>query len=101
MSPSSIRIIAGLVITIAGLALWPRMSRLNAFFSLLFASILFVLIVGMPVEVIIPVMQTGFGSLLAQLGFVIALGSVLGMVLEKTGASVTALFSSIILFLLL
>jgi len=86
MNSEAIRIIIGLVICITGMALWPRYVKLNAFFSLIFASILFAVIVGIPFAETISTMQSGFGSLLQQIGIIVALGSVLGMVLEKTGA---------------
>ncbi len=86
MNSEAIRIIIGLVICIVGMVLWPRYIKLNAFFSLLFASILFAFIVGIPFAETISTMQSGFGSLLQQIGIIVALGSVLGMVLEKTGA---------------
>ena len=86
MNSEAIRIIIGLVICIIGMVLWPRYFKLNAFFSLLFASIIFAVIVGIPFAETISTMQSGFGSLLQQIGIIVALGSVLGMVLEKTGA---------------
>ncbi len=86
MKTEAIRIVIGLVSSILVLVLWPRLTKLNPFFSLLFASLLFSAIVGIPAQEIFPVMQAGFGSLLQQIGIIVALGSVLGMVLEKTGA---------------
>lgn len=84
-----IRILVGLILSIACMALWPRYVKINAFFSLLFASLLFGLIAGIPFSGIISTMQSGFGSLLQQIGIIVALGAVLGMILEKTGAMET------------
>ncbi len=86
MTPGLISIVIALIITIGGLMLWPRLSRLNVFFALLFAAFTFALIAGLPLEQIVPTMQNGFGTLLGQIGMVVALGSVLGIILEKTGA---------------
>jgi GntP family gluconate:H+ symporter len=86
MSIDEIRIIIGLATSILFMVLWPRYTRLNPFFSLLIASFLFSVIAGIAPEKIIPIMQEGFGSLLQQIGMVVALGSVLGIVLERTGA---------------
>src|SRR6188768_2175205 len=80
------RIAIALLISITGLVLWPRFTRLNAFFSLIVAAIVYGLIAGIPFGEIISVMQAGFGSLLQQIGIIVALGSVLGILLEKTGA---------------
>ena len=89
MSIEVFRIVLGLITSIACMALWPRYVRINAFFSLLFASILFGVIAGIPLSGIISTMQSGFGTLLQQIGIIVALGSVLGMILEKTGAMET------------
>jgi GntP family gluconate:H+ symporter len=81
-----VRIAFALLISITGLVLWPRLTRLNAFFSLLVASIVYGLIAGVPFSEIITLMQAGFGNLLQQIGIIVALGSVLGILLERTGA---------------
>jgi len=41
---------------------------------------------GKPLLEIISAMQVGFGSLLQQIGFLVAIGSCLGIVMERTGA---------------
>ncbi len=81
-----IRISLALVISITGMILISRYFNVHAFFSLLFASVVFGLIAGKPFTDILAAMQTGFGSLLGQIGFLVALGSCLGIVMEKTGA---------------
>ena len=63
-----------------------RYLNLHAFFSLLLASIVFGLIAGNSFSDILVAMQSGFGSLLSQIGFLVAIGSCLGIVMEKTGA---------------
>jgi GntP family gluconate:H+ symporter len=68
------------------MVLWPRYVRLNAFFSLLTASVLFSIVVGTPAAEVVTILQTGFGTMIQQIGIIVALGSVLGIVLEKTGA---------------
>ena len=53
------------------------------------ASLVFAAIAGIPLLRVMPVMQEGMGNLLGQITLVIALGSVLGTMLEKTGAMTT------------
>ncbi len=89
------QIIIAIIISIAGLIGASRYLNLHPFFSLLLASFLFGIIVGKPLGEIITVMQSGFGSLLLQIGFLVAFGSSLGIVLERTGA-MTAIGSKII-----
>jgi GntP family gluconate:H+ symporter len=86
MTTESIRIAVGLVISVSGIIAATKFLKLNAFFSLLVAAVIFGVIAGVPFFEIIPAMQTGFGSLLQQIGIIVALGSVLGTLLEKTGA---------------
>lgn len=86
MSPELYRIVFGLIISIAAMVMLNRFLNVHAFFSLLIASLTLGLIVGKSFAEIINVMQTGFGTLLQQIGFIVALGSCLGVILEKTGA---------------
>jgi GntP family gluconate:H+ symporter len=81
-----LRIIIAFLVSVTGLVLWPRFTRLNAFFALIAAAIVYGVIAGISFGEIIMVMQVGFGSLLQQIGIIVALGSVLGILLEKTGA---------------
>lgn len=80
-----IQIVIALVISVAALIAVSRL-KLHPFFALLLASMLFGVIMGKPFIEILTSMQTGFGSLLQQIGFLVAIGSCLGMVMEKTGA---------------
>lgn len=81
-----IQIGIALLISIAALIAVSRYFRLPAFFSLLLAALLFGLIMGKPFLEIFTSMQTGFGLLLQQIGFLVAIGSCLGIIMEKTGA---------------
>ena len=83
------QIAVALVISISGMILISRYLNLHAFFSLLLASIVFGLIAGKSFSDILMSMQSGFGSLLSQIGFLVAIGSCLGIVMEKTGAMET------------
>ena len=89
MNADIIQISLALVISISGMILISRYLNLHAFFSLLLASIAFGLMAGKSFSDILMSMQSGFGSLLAQIGFLVAIGSCLGIVMEKTGAMET------------
>ena len=86
MSAEAIRISLALIVSISGMILVSRYLNLHAFFALLLAAISFGLITGKSFLDILTAMQSGFGLLLAQIGFLVAIGSCLGNVMEKTGA---------------
>ncbi|HEY5826607.1 MAG TPA: hypothetical protein VIT44_19705, partial [Cyclobacteriaceae bacterium] len=86
MNVSLLQIGLALVIAITAIVLLTRFLNLHAFFSLLIASFLFGLITDKSFIDILLSMQSGFGSLLQQIGFLVAIGSCLGIMLEKTGA---------------
>lgn len=93
---SKIQIIAvALLISIAVLIATSRYLKLNPFFSLLIAALIFGTVIGNPILETITTMQAGFGLLLQQIGFLVAIGSCLGIVMERTGA-MTSIGSKII-----
>ncbi len=83
------QIIVALLVSIIALIAVSRYLKLHPFFSLILASLLFGVIMGKPLLEIFISMQAGFGSLLQQIGFLVAIGSCLGIVLERTGAMTT------------
>jgi gluconate:H+ symporter, GntP family len=90
------QIIIALIVSIAALIAVSRYLKLHPFFSLILASILFGSIMRRPLLEIFSSMQLGFGSLLQQIGFLVAIGSCLGIVMERTGA-MTSIGNKIIL----
>ena len=93
---SKIQIIAvALLISITVLIAASRYLKLNPFFSLLIAALIFGTVIGNPILETITTMQAGFGLLLQQIGFLVAIGSCLGIVMERTGA-ITSIGSKII-----
>jgi GntP family gluconate:H+ symporter len=86
MTPELTRIIFGLILSIGAMVVLNRYLNIHAFFALLIASLILGVVVGKPFAEIISLMQTGFGTLLQQIGFIVALGSCLGIIMEKTGA---------------
>ncbi len=81
-----IQVSVALLISITVLIAVSRYLKLHAFFALLVAALLFGLLMGKPFLEIFSSMQSGFGLLLQQIGFLVAIGSCLGNVMEKTGA---------------
>ncbi|HVM89191.1 MAG TPA: hypothetical protein VMT76_13460 [Puia sp.] len=60
--------------------------RIHAFFTLLMACFLVGLLVKMPVTDILNNIREGFGNIMKSLGFIIVLGTTLGIILEHNGS---------------
>ena len=61
--------------------------RVHAFFALLVASFVVGLGAQLPVPDIINAIKDGFGNIMKSLGFIIVLGTALGILLEHTGST--------------
>ncbi len=63
--------------------------KLHPFFSLTIAAFTFGIMTGQPVPEIIDAFSEGLGGTIASIGVVIAIGTVLGTLLEKSGSAET------------
>ncbi|MFC4563354.1 GntP family permease [Nocardiopsis mangrovi] len=72
------------VAAVVAIILW---TRLDAFVGLLAGALVTGAIAGVPVAELIGHITTGFGNTLAGIGIVIALGVMIGKVLEESGAA--------------
>lgn len=61
--------------------------KMNAFVVLLLVSFLYGLIIKMPLLDIVQRTRSGFGNTLGYIGIVIVAGTIMGTILEKTGAA--------------
>ncbi|WP_039916039.1 GntP family permease [Treponema phagedenis] len=61
----------------------------HPFLFLLLVAIATGLLSGMPAEEVIATIKTGFGNILAGIGIVIIAGTIIGTILEKTGAALS------------
>jgi len=84
-----LQIIFALIISIGALIAASRYLKLHPFFSLILASLLFGTVMNKSIPEVFASMQSGFGMLLQQIGFLVAFGSCLGIILERTGAMTT------------
>ena len=62
--------------------------KIHPFISLVLAAYLTGAMAGIPVGNIAVIISTGFGNLMAQIGLIIVLGTLIGTILEKSGAAV-------------
>lgn len=78
-----------IVLAIALLVLLTVKVKLHPFFSLTLSALFFGVIIGKSIPDVISAFSDGLGSTIAGIGIVIALGTVMGALLEKSGAAET------------
>lgn len=82
-----IQILFFLLIGIALIILLTAKLKVHAFFALSVACFVVGIGVQLPVVSVIGAMKDGFGHIMKSLGFIIVLGTVLGVLLEHTGST--------------
>ncbi|MDT8274211.1 MAG: GntP family permease, partial [Desulfomonilia bacterium] len=76
-----------LVVAVAIIIYLTAKYHMNAFVVLLLIAFLYGLFAGMPLPDIVKNIRTGFGNTLGYIGIVIVAGTIIGTILEKTGAA--------------
>ena len=61
--------------------------KVNAFVALLLAALSVGLLSGLPLDALADILKKGFGDTMQKIGLLIILGTILGVILEKTGAT--------------
>jgi len=87
MTNSFLQVLCFLAAGIAVIVILTAKFRIHAFFALLLACFVVGIGVQMPVADILTTAKQGFGNIMQSLGFIIVLGTALGVVLEHTGAT--------------
>lgn len=82
-------VILALVCAVAVLVLCTVKLKIHPFFALIATTVTFALISGMSMEDMLAAFTSGMGGTVADIGLVIALGTVTGALLEKSGAAET------------
>jgi gluconate:H+ symporter, GntP family len=75
-------------ISIIGIIILTSRLKLEAFIALFLVS-LFLAFTILPVKTIVSTIQEGFGSTMATIGFLIILGAIIGITLDKTGGTLS------------
>ncbi|MDP2286787.1 MAG: GntP family permease [Pseudohongiella sp.] len=63
--------------------------KLNPFLTLLCAALIAAFAYGLPLRDIESTIRSGFGNIMGNIGLVIVLGTLIGVILERTGAAIT------------
>lgn len=87
MNPSFLQVSICLVLGILLIIVLTARFRVHAFYALLLACFVVGVGVQMPVPEILKFSKEGFGNIMRSLGFVIVLGTTLGVLLEHTGCT--------------
>src|SRR6478609_3875853 len=87
MNVSFLQVAICLLLGIAVIILLTAKFRVHAFFALMIACFVTGLGVGMGITNVITVIKEGFGNIMRSLGFIIVLGTALGVLLEHTGST--------------
>src|SRR5690242_2862451 len=87
MNASFLQIIIFLCAGIGCIVLLTTRWHVHAFFALMIACLVTGLGVGMQLQDIVNTMKDGFGSIMKSLGFIIVLGTTIGVLLEHTGST--------------
>lgn len=79
-----------LLIVSIGFIVWiTAYKKVNAFFALLVAAMGVGILSGLPLDKILATLKTGFGHTMEKIGLLILFGTTLGVILEKTGATIS------------
>ncbi|EPT1007214.1 GntP family permease [Vibrio parahaemolyticus] len=74
---------------IAFIVLTTTKFKLHPFLALIIAAFLAAFAYGLPADSIVKTIASGFGGILGYIGLVIVLGTIIGVILEKSGAAIT------------
>jgi GntP family gluconate:H+ symporter len=84
----SVWLIGVLAISVLFIILGTTKLKIHPFIVLLLASYLAGALAGLPIEKIATTIATGFGNIMASIGIVIVLGTIIGIILEKSNAAI-------------
>src|SRR5690348_12035141 len=87
MTTSFVQSFFSLLLGIAIIILFTARYRVHAFFALLVACFVVGVGVQLPFAAILNSMKEGFGRIMQSLGFIIVLGTTLGVLLEHSGST--------------
>ena len=86
---STVSVILGLVLAVLVLVLFTVKLKIHPFFALIATSATFAIVAGMNMQDMLSAFTSGMGGTIADIGLVIALGTVTSTLLEKSGAAET------------
>ena len=88
MLPGSVLVVI-LIVTIILMIVMISKFKIHPFMSLFTVALLMGITAGMPILEVVNTIATGFGNTCRSIGIVIAFGTIIGIMLEQSGAAVT------------
>ena len=86
---SNTLVIVGLILAVLVLVLCTVKLKIHPFFALIATTVVFAVVSGMGMQDMLSAFTSGMGGTMSDIGLVIALGTVTGALLEKSGAAET------------
>lgn len=86
---ANVLVFAGLILSVIVLVLCTVKLKIHPFFALIATAVTFAVVSGMNMEEMLQAFTKGLGGTVADIGLVIALGTITGALLEKSGAAET------------
>ncbi|MCG8551294.1 MAG: GntP family permease [Desulfobacterales bacterium] len=78
-----------IIIAVIGMVILISKFKWHPFIVLILAAYFVGMLAGIPVDDVINLIKKGFGGILGNIGIVIICGTIIGVILEKTGAALT------------
>jgi len=78
-----------LVIAVVFIILLTARANMNAFIVLILVAYLYGIAIGLPLTDVVSTIRSGFGGTLGYIGIVIVAGTIIGTILERTGAALS------------
>lgn len=86
---SALFMFAVIVLAVVAMVIAISKFKQHPFIVLVVVAVVVGLVCGIPTEDVIGTVKSGFGNILASIGIVILAGTIIGTILEKTGAALT------------
>ena len=86
---SALFMFAVIVLSVVAMVIAISKFKQHPFLVLVVVAVVVGLVCGIPTEDVIATVKSGFGNILASIGIVILAGTIIGTILEKTGAALT------------
>jgi len=78
-----------LVALVAAIVFATAKLKINPFLALLASAVVGGFAFGLPIDTIAPTITTAFGATLGSIGLIILFGTIIGVILERTGAAIS------------
>ena len=86
---SALFMFAVIILAVVAMVIAISKFKQHPFLVLVVVAVVVGLVCGIPTEDVISTVKSGFGNILASIGIVILAGTIIGTILEKTGAALT------------